>query len=156
MIQLVAECARRQAVPLDLEPLAVTILRAHLHIVRARNDAVLIRHAQAALGADLLTRRLNDHGVDELNHILVLFVGDVRFQHDDGAAQHADLRRGKADTVGLGQRLAHIVEQHVQAGIKVLDLVAVLAQLGVAVFQDHSCSHCIPLLSPAGCHRQRR
>ena len=151
-----AECTRRQTVPLDLKPFAVAILRAHLHIVRARNDAVLIRHAQAALGADLLAGRFDDDGVDELDHILVLFIRDVRFQHNDGAAQHADLRRGKTDTVGLRQRLAHIVEQHMQTGIEILDLMAVLAQLGVAVFYDHSCSHCIPLLSPAGCHRQRR
>ena len=151
-----AECTRRQTVPLDLKPFAVAILRAHLHIVRARNDAVLIRHAQAALSTDLLAGRFDDDGVDELDHILVLFIRDVRFQHNDGAAQHADLRRGEADAVGLRQRLAHIVEQRVQTGIEILDLVAVLTQLGVTIFQDHSCSHCIPLLSPAGCHRQRR
>ena len=113
---------------------------------RALADAELVRNAQAALGAGLLPGRLHDGGVDELDHILLFPVRDVRLEHDDGAAQHADLRRGKADAVGLGQRLAHIVEQHVQPGIKILDLVAVLAQLRVSVFENHSCSHIVSLL----------
>ena len=146
MVDLVAEGARRQAAALDLEPFAVAILRADLYIVRALDDAELVRNAQAALGAGLLPGRLHDGGVDELDHILLFPVRDVRLEHDDGAAQHADLRRGKADAVGLGQRLAHIVEQHVQPGIKILDLVAVLAQLRVSVFENHSCSHIVSLL----------
>lgn len=36
--------------------------------------------------------------------------------------------------VGLRQRLAHIVEQHMQTGIEVLDLMGVLAQLGSPFF----------------------
>ena len=83
---------------------------------------------------------LDDLGVNQLDDLIVLV------HHDAHPAQHADLRRGKADAVGLGQRLAHIVEQHVQPGIKILDLVAVLAQLRVSVFENHSFSHIVSLL----------
>ena len=146
MVNLVAESARRQAAALDLEPLAVAILRADLHVVRARDDTELVRDAQAALGTGLLPGRLHDDRVDELDHILLFVVLDVRLEHDDGAAQHTDLRRSESNTVGLRQRLAHIVEQHVQPGIKILDLVAVLAQLRVTIFENHSCSHSVSLL----------
>ena len=73
-----AEGARRQAAALDLKPLAVTILRADLYIVRALDDAELVRNAQAALGAGLLPGRLHNDRVDELNHILFFIVRDVR------------------------------------------------------------------------------
>lgn len=48
MVDLVAEGARRQAAALDLEPFAVAILRADLYIVRALDDAELVRNAQSS------------------------------------------------------------------------------------------------------------
>ena len=141
-----AESARRQAAALYLKPRTVTILRADLHVVRAPDNTELVRDTQAALGTGLLPGRLHNDGVDELDHILLFIIRDVRLEHNDSAAQHTDLRRGEADTVGLRQRLTHIVEQHVQPGIEIRDLVAVLAQLGVTVFENLSCSHSVSLL----------
>ena len=124
----------------------MAILRADFYVIRALDDTKFIWDAQAAFGAGLFPCRLHDHRVNELDHILVGIVRDIRLKHDDSAAQHTDLRRGEADTVGLRQRLTHIVEQHVQPGIEIRDLVAVLAQLGVTVFENHSCSHSVSLL----------
>ena len=85
MLDLVAEAARGQLFVLNFKLRAVTVLRAHAHDHRARDDAVLARHAQAALEARLLALGLDDLGVvcdkkNNSNQLLLLSKAAERFQ----------------------------------------------------------------------------
>lgn len=94
-----------------------------------------IRHAQAALGADLLAGRFDDDGL--MSSIIYSSFSSGTFVSSTMTARRSTPTCGAAEAtpVGLRQRLAHIVEQRVQTGIEILDLVAVLAQLGSPFFR---------------------
>ena len=87
-----------------------------------RGSSPNARNGQAALYDALRAALLDDLGVDQLDHLLRVLV-DVE-EHDD-AAQDADLRGGKADAARVFQRLAHIVDQYMQAVVELFDRTAV-------------------------------
>ena len=99
MVYLMAEAARGKSRALDLEPFAEAILRPDPDVHRAFHETILARYAQAALGAVLLAGGLDYLGVNELDNVFVLALGNVGFEHKHRPAQYADLRRCKADAV---------------------------------------------------------
>ena len=141
MLDLVAEAARGQLFVLNFKLRAVTVLRAHAHDHRARDDAVLARYAQAALKARLLALGLDDLWVDELDDLALLIL------HDADAAQDADLRGGEADATGLLQCVRHVVEQLMQPVVEFRHGAADLCKAGVAHFVDLANSHNFILFS---------
>ena len=72
MIDLMTEAAGRKAGAFDLKRIAVSILRADFDMVRALDNAVLLRQTQAALAALLLAVSFDDLRVYELDKILAL------------------------------------------------------------------------------------
>ena len=125
---VMAEAARCEAGSLRLKPLAVSVLSAHPDSHRPLDQAILARNAQAAFRPILLAGHLKDFGVDELDDLLLLSLGNVRLNHEDCAAQDTDLRRGKADAVGIDQRLPHIVQKLMKPGVKIGHRTAFLIQ----------------------------
>ena len=98
-----------------------------------RSCARIFAHVDALRAA-----LLDDLGVDQLDHLLRVLV-DVE-EHDD-AAENADLRGGKADAARVFQRLAHIVDQYMQAVVELFDRTAVLCQLFVALGKNFAKCH---------------
>ena len=109
MIELMAERARGQAFPLDLEELTVAVLCTDFDVLGTRDNAEFTRHTEASLCADLLAVRLDNDGIDKLDHIFFLILRDVRFQNDHSPAKDADLRRGKTDAVGMRKRFLLLI-----------------------------------------------
>ena len=138
MLGLVAEALCDDALALALEPVAEAVLCADLRPCRTGHIAVNARNGQAALYDALRAALLDDLGVDQLDHLLRVLV-DVE-EHDD-AAQDANLRGGKADTARVFQRLAHIVDQYMQAVVELFDRTAVLCQLFVALGKNFAKCH---------------
>ena len=125
-----------QPLTLDLKPLAVAVLRAHDHMLRPRDDAVLAGQAQAALDAGLrLLADLDDLGIHKL-HVLLAGIDDAEPPH------HADLRAGQADAVGVMHGLDHILDQDGQLLIESGHRAADLRQDGVANRYNFSQCHC--------------
>ena len=122
---------------------------AHHH--RARDDAVLARNAQAAFKARLLALSLDDLGVDELDDLA------LRVLHDADAAQDTHLRGGETHAAGLGQRVSHVVEQLMEAGVEFGHRAADFRQAGIAFFSNGTDSHSFhPLFSIVKhCSRQK-
>ena len=139
MLDLMAEAAGGQVLVLDLEERAVAILRAHAHLVRARDDPVAPGDTQAALQPRLLALGGDDLRIDEFNDLALAV-------HDDAnAAQYADLRRGKTDAAGFLQRFRHVVQQRVQPRVELRHVPADLFEQRVAALYDFSdCHHDLP------------
>ena len=126
-----------------LDPLVVR-LEFLVHVLHS--DARVARHflvnagqRQTAFLARFRRRRLVDfHDVRiDVNLAKTLVFGHVfaqRVEVDDGKADVlADLRCGKSDALGSGQRLKHIGNQFVESGIVGRDVFRNLSQHGLAV-----------------------
>ena len=96
-----AEAAGGQAFAGDLKEVAAAVLGAYRHFGRARNDAEFAGDAETALGLMLFALGGNDLGVQKLDHIRLLPLGDIGLQDQHRAAQHTHLGCGKADAVGV-------------------------------------------------------
>ena len=138
-----AEAARGKSRALDLEPFAEAILRPDPDVHRALHETILARYAQAALRAVLLAGGLDYLGVNELDNVFVLALGNVGFEHEHRTAQYADLRRCKADAVCLGKRVRHIVEQLMQPRVKVCHRAALFVQRRIALCKYMSECHSV-------------
>ena len=141
MVQLMAEAAAGKTHALHLEPLAVSVLGANLHLIGALHQAELARHAETALRAVLLTGGGDNLRVNELDDILILPFRHIGLQHQHCPAQNTYLGRSQAHAVFVGQGLGHIVQQLVQARIELGHRAAVLVQCRLALYKNIPSSH---------------
>ena len=91
VVAFMGEAARRQALALRLEPVAVAVLRAQTHKFRALDHTVAAGDAQAALHAVLLAGGLQNLRIDELDQLAVVIDYDDAAQDAEDAARLAAL-----------------------------------------------------------------
>ena len=146
MVILMLDAAGQHIIGLHLKPFAMAILRLDLDMLRTLDCAVVPREGQAALiQINLLVAQLEDFGVDELNKLVLVVLGDFLRQvtvieADEQTAHHTYLRAGQTKTVGIEQGFLHIVEQGAQTIIKLGNGAADFFQNRVAVLND--CTQC--------------
>ena len=93
--------------------LTVAVLGADLYVIRPLDHAPLTGQAQAAFDAVLLAGGLQDLGVDEFDQAAVVHIDE------EDPAQDAHLGGGQTGAVGVRQGFGHVVEQVVEALVKV-------------------------------------
>ena len=118
-----AEALRYNALAFALEPVAIAVLCTNLRPGRTGHIAVNARHGQAALNNALGAFLLDNFRIYQFDHFLGLL---VHIQQHDNAAQDAHLRCCQTNAAGVLERLTHIVDQRMQAVVKLLYLAAVL------------------------------
>ena len=126
-----AYCAGKEALRRELVFFARAVAVYELDFFGARHGALLALHRKAALGADLLTLRIVDFGIDKLEKALF----DVYY---DDARVYSYLGRGEPRAVlGTDGRL-HIVEKSGKLPVEIFDFFADFAQNGVAHLHHES------------------
>jgi len=147
MVVLVLDAAGQQVLSLQLEPVAVAVLCTHLDGSGTGHSTVVAGEGQAALvGGLLILRNSQDLGVDEVDELVLIILGDLLggvggVPHHEHAAQHAHLRACQTHAVGGDHRLPHVIQQGGKAVVKVGHGAADLVQDRVALFYDIADSH---------------
>ena len=117
MIHLMLNAHRKQTKSLYFGLVAVPIERADTDMLETPHGLVDSRHRKTTLLGNAFIVRRNDLRVDQ-HHRLTLVVGYIG---NENSLMHIDLGRRESYARGRVHRLEHVVDQHVQCCIHVLD-----------------------------------
>jgi hypothetical protein len=122
------EGACQQAIATIFNLFTIAVERTDDDGCRALGGSPFTRQGEAALVLLLFAAIRDDAGVDEFEHIALLYF------NDHYAAEYAYLHGSKAATIGAAHGIGHIIEQAMDARGDFSDRAADLAQGGVALF----------------------
>src|SRR5574341_1242220 len=137
VIHLVLDAHSEQALRLERERIAVSIVRAHLDPFCALDELVNSGHRQAAFLDVGHPGRLDDLGVDQ-NHQRVAALGNI--DHDD-ALGHIDLDCRKPDSRRGVHGFGHVGDELLEALVEYRDRGRDPVESGVGIAKDIQAGH---------------